>query len=397
MADTTFTPDEILLDGIYTDNYPVRCRKDKAKVKRYGYKSASVTIDRWLDCHSQGYLFIPGTMQSFYDPQWQCHRYTHAEALWMGTQWLVLDLDRDDDGFRLHDPAHLLDADPLAESLLYAVLESVSSLIEHRGARFHGFALCQRQITNRQEYDALMLGLQSKLTLMTGAGRQPAQPVYGNARPHCYKALFEAILTNDLIDELTEIGYQIKPELHTKKPQARDYGYRPGNRSGNTAAAFATDYTQVKDETLQAWLADYKVDIYTGAKYQIGMHAEIHYLPCPFTHAHSESIDGPTDACITVRREDGSWGFKCFHEHCVDRHWEDFRDAMTCPVRNILRTQNQKPTVEHTLNARAYRDVRCPTCQQAGDAIYNTEQQRGIYACRSGCPPIPIQNYGDER
>lgn len=332
-------------------------------------------------------------MIPFYDRQWKCHRYTHAEALWQGTQWLVLDIDRDDDDFRLHDPAHLLDADPSAESLLYAVLESVSSLVGDRGARFHGFALCEEKIETREEYDALMFGLQINLRMMTGAGRQPAQPVYGNARPNHYKELFESVLTKNEMHELMESGYEFNPELRIKKPQARDYGYSPGTRSGNTTQDYSADYKQVRNEKLREWLVDHNVNIYTGAKYQISAFAEIHYLPCPFRHMHSEQTDGPTDACITVAREDDSWGFKCFHEHCRNRHWADFKEAMICPVRNILCTQDTKiKTIEHTPAARVYRGVNCPTCQKAGDAIYNIEQERGIYAC-SVCPPIAIQDF----
>ena len=385
--------DEIALDGIYTDNYPIYCREDKENVKLYGYKPASVRIARWLDCHSRGFIFVPGTMQPFDDPQRRICRYTHAEALWQGTLWLVLDLDRDDDGFKLHDPTHITDAEPMAETLLYCVIESVSSLVEHRGARFHGFALCEREITRRQEYDALMFGLETKLCMMTGAGRQPAQPVYGNAKPNHYRALFESVLTNKMMDKLIEIGYEIDPRLRETQPQARDFGYNPGTRGTATGHTYATDYEHVRDEKLRQWLSDYSVPLFTGVKYEVGIHTELYYVPCPFRHAHSDNSEGPTDACITVLGEDGSWGFKCFHVHCRDRHWAGFRDAIACPVRHSLCMQDIKPQkVEHTDVARVYRGVPCPICQEAGDAIYNIEQNRGIYAC-GVCPPIAIQDY----
>jgi len=44
---------------------------------------------------------------------------------------------------------------------------------------------------------------------------------------------------------------------------------------------------------------------------------------CPWAAEHG-GTDKPGDAAIVVKT-DGQLGFKCFHSHCANRHWRDFR------------------------------------------------------------------------
>jgi hypothetical protein len=56
----------------------------------------------------------------------------------------------------------------------------------------------------------------------------------------------------------------------------------------------------------------------TGLKY--------HLESCPWSKEHSGEGDEDTkkDADVFFY-DDGGFGFKCFHSHCVDRHWKEFR------------------------------------------------------------------------
>jgi len=371
--------------------------KELASHRLYGFQRAEISIDRWMDCHQAGCVFVHGDMKPFFDTQWKKWRYSHREALWHGTQWIVSDLDRDDDKVpHVYEPSALTIADPNAENLLYGVCESVSSLVGHRGARWHGFVLFERIIETRQEFDAIMHGLQAELRFMTGAGtRQPAQPVYGNAR-NGYADIFESVITEKQMTQLANIGYDLFPILKTKRPQARSLGHQNG-RGGRVEKQRETNYDVVTDVKLRRFLKDYGVPIFQGKKEHIGGALEIHYTPCPFGHSHSDPIDGATDAFITVRSDSGKWGFRCFHEHCRDRDWKDFKAAITCPVRGALRSLNVSYSfVEHHPEARVYRHVKCPICLGNGDALFVHETQLPAFTCESEedvCGPIAIDEY----
>ncbi len=391
---------EYAVPGIFIDTQ-IRSREDKEKARNslYGFKRAEIPIDRWMDCHKAGCVFVPGDMRSFYDADWQKQRYSHREALWNGTIWVVLDLDRDDDKVpHVHEPSALTIADPNAENLLYGACESVSSLVGHRGARWHGFVLFERIIETRQEFDAIMHGLQAQLRFMTGAGsRQPAQPVYGNAREGCYSEIFESVIRKKQMTDLANIGYDLFPQLRTERIQARDCGAVQTGGGGRVHKVRQTNYDIVADVQLRTFFIDYGIPIYDGSKYHVGGALEIHYTPCPFGHWHSETTDGATDAFITIHAETGKWGFKCFHEHCRDRDWQDFKAAMTCPVRGALRSVNVSYAfVEHHPKARVYRHVKCPICFGNGDALFVHETQVPAFTCESQqdiCGPILIQEY----
>lgn len=380
------------LAGLYTDRIILKTPADKSRVIRAGYKSAEVTIDRWLDCHCSGYVFVPGTMRPYFDPYRKAHLYTHDESLWHGTDFTVIDLDNEASNPVL-DPTDFTYAEPNAPDFLYAAVESVSSMQGKNSARWHGFVLFARTITTREEYDAILVGLSAQLEYMTGAGRQPAQPVYGNAREGHYVEIFESVLSESVMSELAETGYQRFPNWRASKPQAREKQYSRGY-GGKTRKAQA-DYTIVKDPKLRQFLKDYNVVIYEGARFETSRHAEIYYTPCPFAADHSTHFDGATDAFITVNASDGKWGFGCFHAHCVDAHrdWNQFRQAVTCPIRAVLKTNNIKPkSVEFEAEGRVYRGLTCPSCQTLGDAVYLISEFRSVFVCEK-CAPVSFDTY----
>jgi RecA/RadA recombinase len=68
---------------------------------------------------------------------------------------------------------------------------------------------------------------------------------------------------------------------------------------------------------LQAWLTEHNVPI----RETISMGGGTKYVLecCPFNSAHDKK-----DAAV-FQLSDGSFGFKCFHNSCSDKHWKEFR------------------------------------------------------------------------
>ena len=124
-----------------------------------------IPLSRWVDCHRRGFAFVAGDMQSYIDT---CGRqqFSHREALWHGTEWAVLDLDHDD--IDTHDARSLPQLCPEADELLFAACESLSSNVDGQYARWHGFILLERPILRKEEYTALLWGLQERLSFCIG-------------------------------------------------------------------------------------------------------------------------------------------------------------------------------------------------------------------------------------
>lgn len=104
---------------------------------------------------------------------------------------------------------------------------------------------------------------------------------------------------------------------------------------------------------LQTWLTEHNVPVREtvstggGTKYVLEC--------CPFNPAHNKK-----DAAV-FELADGSFGFKCFHDSCSDKHWREFRlhyepDAYSVPEPDTSIKPNHmsaKPAVGTTLWQRA--------------------------------------------
>ena len=381
--------------GLYTPLMTYRHPADKQAAKRYGYRRVEIPLSRWVDCHRHGFAFVPGDMWSYVD----CGRtrYTHAERLWQGTEWTVLDLDHDDIDTR--DVASLPQLCPEASELLFAACESLSSNVDGRPARWHGYVLFERPILREEEYTALLLGLKARLWVMTGEMRAPTQPVFGNGRPNAYCELFENVLSAPLMEELLEVGYRLEPDLRNPRPQARDMPRTGGFTSRRITRAMLTDFASIEPPKLREFLSAFQVPMYAGKKTSASR--TLYYLPCPFSADHTEEI-AATDAYISVDDE-GRWGFGCFHAHCQDRlarakrldetasGWRVFSDAVRCPVRMGLIQAGLKPArVVHKPEARFYEGIPCPRHDaHRGTAVFRFEDKQRIFLCDvEDCEPV---------
>lgn len=388
------------VSGLYTPVMTYTHPAQKQAAKRWGYRRVEIPLSRWVDCHRHGFAFVPGDMWSYVDRGRT--RYTHAERLWQGTEWTVLDLDHDD--IDTHDVTCLPQLCPELSDLLFAACESLSANVNGRPARWHGFVLLERPITTRQEYKALLLGLRERLWVLEGVERQPAQMVYGNGRPGAYYELFENVLSESLIQELVEVGYTLIPDLRNPRPQARDMPRTGGFTSRGITRAMLTDFASIEPPKLREFLSAFQVPMYAGKKTSTSR--KLYYLPCPFSADHTEEI-AATDAYISVDDE-GRWGFGCFHTHCQDRlarakdldetasGWRVFSDAVRCPVRAGLRQVGLKHSgVIHAEAARVYQGIPCPRhAGHHGSALFRHEDKQRIFLCDvEDCEPVGWQEF----
>ena len=387
--------------GLWTPAKRYRHQADKSSPRFYDYRRAVLPLSRWVDCHRRGFVAVPGDFHTYRDDAGQM-QYTHDLQWWQGTEWTVLDLDHDD--INTPDGTCLPQLCPAASELLFAACESLSSNVDGRPARWHGYLLLERPITRKEEYTALLLGLKSRLWVMTGEMRAPTQPVFGNGRTNAYCELFENVLSESLIQELVEVGYTLIPDLRNPKPQARDMPRTGGFTSRRITRAMLTDFASIEPPKLREFLSAFQVPMYAGKKTSTSR--TLYYLPCPFSADHTEEI-AATDAYISVDDE-GRWGFGCFHTHCKNRlaraerldetasGWRVFSDAVRCPVRmGLIQVGLKHSCVLHKPEARIYKGIPCPRHDaHRGSAVFRFEDKQRIFVCDAeDCEPVGWQEF----
>lgn len=404
---------EHLVHGLYTDVRTYLHPSDKGlkpcpvtgrmQTGLHSYKRATLPLWRWVDCHKAGYAFVHGDMHSYVN-DWGRETYSHRKSLWRGTDWIVLDLDSD--VITTHDASQIHLIDPAVDDYLYAICESLSSNVDGRPARWHGFVHLERAFTQSEThlYTAFLYGLQRELRTMTGAERQPAQPVYGNGRPNAYAALPENTLSIQQIDTLIAKGLELYPQLAKATPLANTAGSAGMGYARPITHSLRKDYTDIQPAALRQFLTDYAVPIYTGSK-QFAQY-RLYYLPCPFRAHHSKDV-ALTDAYLRIDT-DGTWGFRCFHDSCNKRiaeakatdetasGWKVFSDAIRCPVRSDLKRIGITPKqVRHTAEARVYDAVPCPRdASHRGTALFRKTDSQRIFRCSSAdCAPIAWNDF----
>ena len=363
----------------------------------HGYRHAELELERWVDCHRAGYLFVPGDMRAeTRETPWGESQtvFSHAKHLWYGTEWFHIDLD--DDSIQTHDSAAITAIDPLVEDLCYAVCESVSSNVDGRFARWHGIVGLERPVITDHEFEALTWGLQRRLTTMTGAGRNPAQPCFGNARKDAYHYRPENIISAADMQTLIEEGYDLIGAPTGGEINARDISSEGIVHSSVRRGVLSETYDNIKPAKLRKFLSDYQVPLYSGNK-TLKDGSRIYYLPCPFRASHTLKFQGATDSYIRAM-PDGKWGFNCWHNSCQERirkadksGWQVLREAMSCPVRCGLKRIGIAPRqVRYDDRARVYDHVICPRNNaHRGTAMYRISDGACFFLCNEdGCPSV---------
>ena len=256
-------------------------------------------------------------------------KFRHRKDLWKGTRLICTDgdkvrsVERDNDGNDKNpdgvepfsDINKLLEIYPSLRSDGYAIGHSISSLSEVKPpphCRTRITFLTERLIKG-DEYDHFLRGLSESYPIIT-AGRSPAQPVFGNAQRN--STLLGNVLSNARIEYIVGLGRTAEGAKAKKResvvspplPVAGD----ASSRQGEGSARFDGDLTK--------WLTKHKVNI-LGAR-QAGT-AEMLFVPCPWEAQHTTAFGNKDTAVFT--HTDGVWCFHCFHEHCQQRGWKEYR------------------------------------------------------------------------
>ena len=92
--------------------------------------------------------------------------------------------------------------------------------------------------------------------------------------------------------------------------------------------ASPTDEFHGTAQKLTDWLADHKIPILGTRVYNPDGNARLMYLiPCPWESDHTTDF-GDKDTAVWVDPGTGKWSFNCFHDHCSQGGWEEFRQKV---------------------------------------------------------------------
>ena len=169
--------------------------KEQATKSLWGWKLQRVTPAEWFDALSAGHTILFGDMSP--TPE---GKYTHGEGYWNRTWLIALDGDyfrgvsfHKKTGEDLHpeglepwtEQKGLSDLYPNIKADIYAVSQSVSSMAEwyktpHR--RYRLIFCFDEPITSGDMYRHVANKLGEKYPIIAPDERQPAQPIFGNAR-----------------------------------------------------------------------------------------------------------------------------------------------------------------------------------------------------------------------
>ena len=102
------------------------------------------------------------------------------------------------------------------------------------------------------------------------------------------------------------IDAEIYPHIIREEPKAKKPIPAPTFRTSGSG------------ESLPEWLTRHGV--------QFVAYGERYMIECPWEHLHTAHT-GIRQTCVW-EDQDGQWCFHCFHSHCADRGWKDFRNEV---------------------------------------------------------------------
>ena len=139
-------------------------------------------------------------------------------------------------------------------------------------------------------------------------------------RPHRISEIF-------LPKQIQRISFDaLEKAIHNAYPFEKS---KPNPKSKSTSST-----RNSKWDSLEHFLNENRVQ-YTRTK-EVA-EGTVYYLACPFDSTH----DG--DAFV-IDRNDGKWGFKCYHNSCADKDWNAFREV----VAPKSQSQSSRPSTKTT-------------------------------------------------
>lgn len=295
-----------LYKGILIGNHQVKDLKSKdyAWDNLYGWEAAKLTAEDWMKRLEEGRTIQPGAFVKNKDG-----KYTHAEDFWKGSYFICAD----GDNFTGEDDADenaieswteqdgLSERFPSLKDEVYAVGQSVTSMSpdrEPQHRRYRLIFLFDEPIQTGAHYRQILLKLAEKYPIIPAVERQPAQPVFGNARPETRQV---HICGNVL--KIADFPY-VEPQLEiSKKPP------KPPRK---------------REVTLDEFIKEYNIST-IKPRPKGG-----YFVECPWASTHASGQNGDTDAYVW-ENSDGTFAFNCSHATCkkaARTTWEAFREVV---------------------------------------------------------------------
>ena len=320
--------------------------KEDAIRKLTGWENVIQSAEKWMQELERGHTIILADMAAS-----DTGVYTHAEKYWKSTYFLMCDADNikgvDFDSHGVDEnldgvepwteKGGLSELYPTLKEKVYAVAESVSSMADWKEAPHRRYRLIFRfdePITDGEHYRHILLALSEEFPIIPKAERQPAQPVFGNAREG-----FSEVHICDNVLKLSDYPKNTLAPLPT--PSA--------------ATTSTTEYTK---KTLREWLGTWNIAYDADA----GV-SEKYFVACPYKQHHTDGICKPKDAYVFVN-ESGKFAFHCSHASCKSAGrttWESFKNGYG--IRNAgggYRVHNSAPPEPIRLPAEETEDIKFP-------------------------------------
>lgn len=281
--------------------------KDRATKTLKGWQRTEKTAAEWFAALEAGHTIILGSFSAKEDGT-----YTHKEEFWIETHWIFADADnikgveklttgkeKNPEGVEpWTEQGGLSKQYPSLKDNAYAVGQSVSSMAEWRQPLHRRYRIAfqfDKAIRDGKQYRHVLLKLSKKYPIICAVERQPAQPVFGNAREEFSKySMCGNILKLD--DYLSDF----QPEPAKSQPNL---------------------FNQLPSETLEEFLRRH------GISYSPTDTLNKFYVECPYSSGHTGGKQGSTDSYVF---DDGTgWAFYCSHASCKGhRTWEAFKSGV---------------------------------------------------------------------
>ena len=286
--------------------------KKQAENTLYGYKPAVHTGEEWLEHLSNGRTIILAAFSPRADGT-----YTHAEEYWNSTHFILTDgdhirgveFDKETGEDKYPEGVEPWTEDKMLShkfpSLMndaYGVGQSVSSMgdrFEKPHRRYRIIFCFDKPITDGKHYRQIQLALAEKYPIIPKIARQPAQPVFGNARA----GYNEYILVGNIL-KLDDFPFEDpKSKVSTPKVKPRK---------------------DVQTVTLREFLDKHKIEYIEDSKNDPRYPNRL-FVKCPYSSGHTGGICKEKDAFVW---DDGKgFAYFCSHTSCAPHTWDRFKDG----------------------------------------------------------------------
>ena len=299
----------LLLPGLVSTSVPtlyLPTQHGHASQSLGNWEFVSKTPDEWMGALDQGHTICTGDFEKSVEDG----SYHHEKGLWKGTRLICTDGDefgKDGQPKPFTDPDHLFELYPHLHHEAFAIGHSLRSLSKERPpphCRFRIPFLLEHAITDPDLYADFLKGLNARYPIIS-AGRQPAQPVFGNAgkrrwvdgdgkvrvdKTHFKMEILGNVLSDNAVQEIIALGSRSP----TESPKT--------NSSSSDIKAISELPEEYREAMAKMVEADQFPDEGGFAK---------RYLPCIFNDHEQDGWDSKNNR-MGVSKHKGGFTFHCF-------------------------------------------------------------------------------------